>query len=251
MFDLTGQIALITGASRGIGYAAAAALGRQGATVVLNARSREPLERAAGQLAAEGIDARALPFDMAQPAMACAAIDQLIESTGRIDIFLANAGIQQREELLDFPQDAFDRIIAVNLSAQWAVGRHVARSMVAAQYGRIIFTGSVTALLGRRDVTAYTAAKAALHGLTRQWAVELATHGVTVNAVAPGYIKTTLTQALWDDPDFNAWLRERVPQQRWGTPEDLAAAIVYLASRESGFMTGQILTIDGGLTTAL
>ena len=251
MFDLTGQVALVTGSSRGIGYEAARALGRQGATVILNGRNAAAVQAAADVLRRDGIDVRTATFDVADVDGAQAEVDGLLQSLGRLDIFFANAGVQHREPLSSYSLSDFERIVFTNLTAQWALGRQLVASMTTQGYGRIIFTGSITALQGRKDLTAYTAAKAALHGVVRQWATELADSGVTVNAVAPGYIRTELTQALWQDKTFDDWLRTRVPQKRWGTPEDIAAAVVFLAARESGFVTGQVLAVDGGTTAVL
>ncbi|MBO1110616.1 SDR family NAD(P)-dependent oxidoreductase [Bordetella petrii] len=251
MFELTGQVALVTGSSRGIGYEAAKALSRQGATVVLNGRDAAGLQAAADALRQDGGDVHTAVFDVADVDVARAAVDALLQSLGSIDIFFANAGVQHREPLASYALADFERIVFTNLTAQWALGRHLAAAMASRGHGRIIFTGSITALQGRRDITAYTAAKAALHGIVRQWAAELADSGVTVNAVAPGYIRTELTQALWEDEQFNSWLKDRVPQKRWGSPQDVAAAVVYLAARESGFVTGQVLAVDGGTTAVL
>lgn len=251
MFDFSGQVALVTGSSRGIGLAAARALGCQGATVVLNARNAARLDEAGSRLRDEGIAVHTACFDVADIDTAIASIEQARQDLGKIDVFFANAGIQHREPLLSFPLETFERIVFANLTAQWALARHIASSMVAQAYGRIVFTGSVTALLGRRDVTAYTAAKAAMHGLVRQWSTEFADTGVTVNAIAPGYIKTELTQNLWNDPSFNTWLQGRAPQKRWGAPDDIASAVVFLAARESQFVTGQILAVDGGLSSTM
>ncbi len=251
MFDLSGQLALVTGSSRGIGYAAARALGLQGATVILNGRDAATLGDAAARLAAEDIDTHVLPFDIADPDAAIAAVEQARSRLGRIDIFFSNAGVQHREPLLSYQQQDFDRVVFANLTSQWALAREVARGMTEHGHGRIIFTGSITALRGRRDITAYTAAKAALHGLVRQWAVELADSGITVNAIAPGYIKTELTSKLWNDEEFNQWLFDRVPQKRWGDPDDIASALVFLAAREARFVTGQVLVVDGGMTASM
>lgn len=251
MFDLTGQVALVTGSSRGIGLAAAHALGKQGATVVLNGRDAHALQQTAAAMCEQGMTARSLAFDIADIPQATAAVDRLLSEVGKIDIFYSNAGIQHREPLLTVPLADFERVVFANLTSQWALGRHIAAHMAKQGYGRIVFTGSVTAFLGRPGITGYTAAKSALHGLVRQWSAELADSGITVNAIAPGYIKTELTRRLWDDAEFTAWLYDRVPQKRWGEPEDIAAALVFLAARESGFVTGQILTVDGGMTAAM
>jgi len=251
LFDLGGQVALVTGASRGIGLACARALGRQGATVVLNGRDAATLQRAVRALRGEGIRAHSAVFDMLDIDSALEAADRAATEAGPIDILFANAGVQHRAPLMAFPLDAFQHVIHANLTAQWALGRHLAGGMLARGHGRIVFTGSITALLGRRDITAYTAAKGALHALVRQWSAELAPGGVTVNALAPGYIRTELTRALHQDASFDAWLRQRAPAGRWGEPEDLAAAVAFLASREAGFVTGQVLAVDGGLSTSM
>ena len=251
LFCLAGQVALVTGASRGIGLACARALGRQGAAVVLNGRDAATLAQAVQSLRDEGIRAHAAVFDMLDIDAACQAVDRAAEEAGPIDILFANAGVQHRAPLMDFALADFQHVIHANLTAQWALGRHAARGMLARGHGRIVFTGSITGLLGRRDITAYTAAKGALHALVRQWSAELAPGGVTVNALAPGYIRTELTKALHQDADFDAWLRQRAPAGRWGEPEDLAAAVAFLASREAGFVTGQVLAVDGGLSTAM
>lgn len=251
MFDLSGQVALVTGSSRGIGLAAAQALGRQGATVIINGRDSARLEQVKHELGAQGIAALALPFDITDIDQGIQAIDDVLGSVGKIDIFFSNAGVQHREKLLQFPLSDFERVLFANLTSQWALGRHVASVMAKQQYGRIIFTGSITAILGRKEITAYTAAKSALHGLVRQWAVELADSGITVNAIAPGYIKTELTKKLWDDAEFTTWLHDRVPQKKWGLPDDIASALVFFAAKESQFVSGQILAVDGGLSTSM
>lgn len=251
MFDLSGQVALVTGSSRGIGYAVAAALGSRGATVLLNGRTRSTLEEAAQRLTEKGIRAQPLVFDIEDIDATLRAVDEAENAVGGIDILFANAAIQHRESLSTFPQHEFERIVFANLTAQWALGRHLSVKMMQRGAGRIIFTGSVTAIRGRRDVGAYTAAKSAIHGMVRQWTAELAPHGVTVNAIAPGYIRTELTQALHNDPEFNTWLAAHTPTGQWGKPEDIASAAVFLAAKESSFVTGQIITVDGGLSSTL
>ena len=250
-FSLAGQTALVTGSSRGIGLASARALAEQGARVIINGRNPATLAQAGGALRQAGLDIIEAPFDAADIAQAISSVDSLIQEHGPIHIFMANAAMQHRESLLTFPQEKFEEIVSFNLTAQWALGRHLATHMVRQKYGRIIVTGSVTGLQGRKDITAYTVAKAGLHALARQWAVELSPHDITVNAVAPGYIGTEFNEPLQNDDGFNQWLFDRVPQRKWGTPDDIANAVCYLASREASFVTGQTLAVDGGFTIAL
>jgi gluconate 5-dehydrogenase len=251
MFNLTGRVALVTGSTRGIGLAAAQALARQGATVVINGRESAAVSRVVEDGQRSGLDFRSMAFDVGDPATSVKALDHIAQEIGLLDILFANAGIQHRQTLLNFELFDFQRVIAFNLTAQWALAQHAARSMVIQGHGRILFTGSITAVLGRERVSAYSAAKGALHAMVRQWSTELAPKGVTINAVAPGYICTELTQALWQDSSFDGWLRERTPAGRWGQPQDLAAAVVFLASDEAGFITGQTLIVDGGLSSTM
>jgi gluconate 5-dehydrogenase len=251
LFGLTGRLALVTGSTRGIGLAAAKTLAKQGATVVINGRDSASVHRIVEMGKDEGLNFKAMAFDVGDPAAGAQAIDRIEQQFGAIDILFANAGIQHRASLLEFDLHEFQRVIAFNLTAQWALAQHAAKAMVKRQRGRILFTGSITAILGRENVTAYTAAKGALHALVRQWSAELAPRGVTVNAIAPGYIQTELTQALWSDLAFNAWLEKRTPAGRWGQAQDLAASVAFLASDEAGFITGQTLVVDGGLSSTM
>src|SRR5574343_2109826 len=206
LFRLDGRTALVTGSTRGIGLAAAQALGAQGATVVINGRQAEQVQQVVEGGRALGLDFRAMPFDVGDLAASEQAVERIGREIGPIDILFANAGIQHREALLDFPQAEFERVLSFNLTAQWAMARQVARGMTERGWGRILFTGSITAVLGRERVTAYTAAKGALPAQERQWSSELTPQGVTINAIAPGYIQTELTQALGQYPQREGWL---------------------------------------------
>ncbi len=251
MFDLSGRVALVTGASAGIGLASARALAQQGAKVYLNGRNMGRLESAVAEFRGQGLQAAALPFDVGDVEAACQSVDKILAEEGRLDICFANAGIQHRATLEEFPFPDFERVLHVNLSAQWAIGKHIAGIMKRQGHGRLIYTGSITALLGKQGISAYSLSKGALHTMVRQWAAELGNCGVTVNAVAPGYVRTELTRALHEDDGFETWLKQRCPLQRWGAPEDIAPAVVFLASDESRFVTGHVMVVDGGLSAVM
>ncbi|WP_214477272.1 glucose 1-dehydrogenase [Mesorhizobium sp. dw_380] len=246
MFSLKGRVALVTGASRGLGFAMAKALAENGATVIVNARDMDPLSAAA-----EKIGAEALPFDVADAATSRAALEGIVERHGRLDILINNAGIQHRSPLVEWEDEDFDRVIAVNLSACFRMMREAVRLMLPNKFGRIINTGSVAAILGRPTIHAYVAAKAGLHGLTRSTAAEMGRHGITINAIAPGYFATELNTALINDEAFTKWVEARTPAGRWAQPEELGGAVVFLASDAAAYVNGHVLAVDGGLSVSL
>ncbi|MER8814313.1 SDR family oxidoreductase [Mesorhizobium sp. M0965] len=246
MFSLKGRVALVTGASRGLGFAMAKALAENGATVIVNARNMDTLSAAA-----EKIGAEALPFDVADAATSRAALEGIVECHGRLDILVNNAGIQHRSPLVEWEDEDFDRVIAVNLSACFRMMREAVRLMLPNKFGRIINTGSVAAILGRPTIHAYVAAKAGLHGLTRSTAAEMGRHGITINAIAPGYFATELNTALINDEAFTKWVEARTPAGRWAQPEELSGAVVFLASDAAAYVNGHVLAVDGGLSVSL
>jgi gluconate 5-dehydrogenase len=247
LFDLTGRRALVTGSSQGIGLALAQGLAEAGASVVLNGRDRAKLDAAAAGLTG----AATLPFDVTDHAAARAAIDGFEESEGPIDILVNNAGVQHRSPLEDFPADDFERLLRTNVSSVFNVGQACARHMIRRGQGRIVNISSVNALLARYSIAPYTATKGAVVNLTKGMATDWARHGLTCNAIAPGYMRTPLNEALWSDPAFNEWLEKRTPAGRWGRVEELVGACVFLASDAASFVNGHVLYVDGGLTASL
>lgn len=250
-FSLKDRVALVTGASRGLGLAMAEALADHGASVIINGRDQASLDSAAKRLASEERKIGTAAFDVSDAKASREAIDGIARRHGRLDILISNAGIQHRVSLTEWTDDDFDRIIAVNLTACFRLARDAARIMLRQGFGRIINTGSVAALLGRPTIHGYVAAKAGLHGLTRSMAAELGRHGITVNAIAPGYFATELNEALLADQKFTSWVEGRTPAGRWAKPEELGGAAVFLASDAASYVNGHVLAVDGGLSVSL
>jgi gluconate 5-dehydrogenase len=247
LFDLTGRRALVTGSSQGIGLALAEGLAKAGAEVVLNGRDPEKLAAAAERVPG----ARTLPLDVTDHDAVRAAIDDLESSVGAIDILVNNAGVQHRSPLEDFPADDFERLFRANVSSVFNVAQACARHMIGRGRGKIVNISSVNALLARYSIAPYTATKGAVVNLTKGMATDWARYGLNCNAIAPGYMRTPLNEALSSDPAFTEWLEKRTPAQRWGRPEELVGAAVFLASDASSFVNGLVLYVDGGLTASL
>jgi gluconate 5-dehydrogenase len=201
--------------------------------------------------AARKTGAEAMAFDVTDAAAARGALEDIVRRHGRLDILVNNAGIQHRRPLVEWSDEDFERVIAVNLSSCFRLARDAARLMLPNKHGRIINTGSVAAILGRPTIHAYVAAKAGLHGLTRSMAAELGRHGITVNAIAPGYFATELNTALLQDKAFTQWVESRTPAGRWAKPEELGGAVVFLASDAAAYVNGHVLAVDGGLSVSL
>ena len=250
-FDLAGRVALVTGAYRGLGLAIGRGLARAGATVILNGRTKESIEDAAATLAGEGLDAHSAIFDVTDQEGIRAAIDSAQNRHGPIDILVNNAGIQRRHKFTEFPKADWDAVIATNLTGPFLVSQAVVPGMIVRRSGKVIHIASLMSDLARPTVVPYTAAKGGVRQLTRGMAIELAPHNIQVNAISPGYFATEMNRALLDDADFDAWVKKRTPAGRWGEPAEIAGLAVFLASGAANYITGQLITIDGGMSVAL
>ena len=252
LFDLAGRTALVTGSSRGIGFALARGLGQAGAAVVLNGRSAPAVADAVARLQAEGCTASAAVFDVADAVSVEAAFATFDREGRAIDIIVNNAGIQHRQPMVDLALADWQRVIDTNLTAAFLVGREAARRMIArGRGGKIINIGSLTSEAARATVAPYTVAKGGIKMLSRAMAAEWARHGIQANSIGPGYILTDMNQALVDDPKFDAWVKASNPSERWGRPEELVGAAIFLASAASDYVNGQILYVDGGWLSVL
>ena len=247
LFDLTGRRALVTGSSQGLGFAMARGLGQAGAAVVLNGRDGAKLERAVGELRAAGVAAEAAVFDVTHGAAVEAGVAGIEQRLGPIHVLVNNAGIQKRAPLADFAEADWRAVIETNLTGVFLVAQAVARRMIARKAGKIINICSLMSEVGRPTIAPYTAAKGAVKLLTKGMCADWAPLGLQVNGIGPGYFATEMNRALIDDAAFNDWVVKRTPAGRWGQPEELAGAAIFLASAASDFVNGQVLYVDGGL----
>jgi 3-oxoacyl-[acyl-carrier protein] reductase len=244
MFELTDKTALVTGATGGIGGAIARALHKQGATVVISGRQQDKLDALATEL---GTKVHVVPCDLGNKAQVAKLVDEATAKLGRLDILVNNAGLTKDNLFMVMKDEQWDEVIAVNLTSTFMLMRAAARGMMRARtgYGRIINISSVSGIIGNPGQGNYAASKAGMIGMSKSLAREVASRGITVNCIAPGFISTPMTDAL-NEKQVSA-IRDAIPAQKFGTPDDIAVATVYLASPEAGYMTGQTLHVNGGM----
>lgn len=253
LFDLTGKIALVTGGTHGLGQAMATGLGNAGATLVINgASSQEKLDKAVAYYQSLGLKAHGYLFDVTDEAQVIANVAKIENEVGNIDILVNNAGIIKRTPLEDMEVADFEQVLKVDLVSPFIMSKHIVKGMISRKEGKIINICSMMSELGRNTVAAYAAAKGGLKMLTRNMATEWAKHNIQINGIGPGYFATSQTEPIRvDGHPFNDFIVGRTPAGRWGDPDDLQGAAIFLSSEASRFINGQIIYVDGGILATI
>lgn len=251
LFDLRDRIILVTGSSRGLGFALAQGYAEVGARLVINGTRPETVEPAVNQIRAAGGQAVGYPFDVTDPAAVRANVARIEDEVGPIAVLVNNAGIQRRAPLSDMSLEQWETVLRTNLTSAFLVGQAVSAGMIARGQGCIINITSLNAEGARPTIANYVASKGGLAALTRSMATEWGPHGVRVNAIAPGYFVTDLTRPLVEDPEFDRWVKGNVPLRRWGDPRELVGAAIFLASDAASYVSGRTLHVDGGWRASL
>ena len=244
LFDVRGKTALVTGARKGIGFAIASALAEHGANLIVVSSQQTDNDELSKIAAKSGVTYTTFACDFRSRQDTLDLIEKIKEI--KIDILINNAGLANRAEALDHNDDLWDQTIEIDLTAPFILSREIGKGMAQRGYGKIVFIASMWTFLGGKNVISYTAAKTALAGLTRGLSNELLPMGITVNAIAPGFIETDITQAVRNDAERSAWITSRIPKGRWGQPSDLAGAALFLSAPASDYVSGVVLAVDGG-----
>jgi len=249
-FDLSGRLALVTGGGGGLGLAIARGLAQAGARIIVNGRNRDKLDAAVAALRAEGCDAAAAAFDVADAEAVASGMAAVEKSSGPVDILVNNAAVNQRAALDAFSTDEWHRLLGAYLDGPFFVSKAVIPAMRSRRRGKIINICSLASEIGRPNIVPYAVSKGGVQMLTRALAVELAPHNVQVNGIAPGFFKTDMNAPLIANAEFSSWVAKRTPAGRWGDPPEIAGAAVFLASDAAAYVTGHVLFVDGGFSVA-
>jgi NAD(P)-dependent dehydrogenase (short-subunit alcohol dehydrogenase family) len=248
LFDLSGKVAVVTGASKGLGWAMAVGLAKAGADLALCARNIGDLGKAAAEIGKHGTRVEAFPMDVLRRQSVRDAVDAILSGFGRIDILVNNAGINVRKTVLELSEEEWDSVLDTNLKGYFLVSQAVAPAMIRQGGGKIINLSSIFGAVGMNNQAAYAASKGGIVQLTKVMAIEWAKSNIQVNAIGPTYFETPLVATLRNDPERFRFINERTPMGRWGQPEELEGTVVFLAARASDFITGQTVYVDGGWT---
>jgi len=247
LFDVSGKIALVTGSSHGLGFILAKGLAEAGCNVILNGSTEENLNKAVQKLNNYGYKTNGYLFDVRNEEDIVNSIKRIKKEIGTIDILINNAGIQIRGNLENFDLLDWQRLIDVNLTGAFLVSKAVVKDMIEKKSGKIINICSIQSELARPSIAPYTASKGGLKNLTKGMATDWGKYNIQVNGIAPGYFKTEMTKALYNDEKFDSWLCSRTPANRWGEPEELIGSLIFLASNASSYVNGHLVYVDGGM----
>ena len=251
LFNVSGKIALVTGSTRGLGFTLAKGLVQAGAIVTLNGTNKTRVQGAVDQMRSDGFDSAGFAFDVCDEKSVNENVQAIERQFGQIDILVNNAGIMLRKPLEEFSLMEWQKVIDVNLTGAFLVSKAVVGGMIKRRAGKIINICSVQSELARPTITPYTAAKGGLRNLTRGMATDWGKYNIQINGISPGYFKTEMTEALYQDEKFDNWLKGRTPANRWGDPAELIGALLFLSSKASDYVNGQLIYVDGGLTSCV
>lgn len=248
LFDVEEKRILVTGSTSGIGCVLAEGLAKAGAFVVLNGRNQKKVDEAVHSFKKQGFKVAGYAFDITDESEVEKHIARIENDHGNLDVLVNNAGIQHRAPLEEFKLEDWNYVLNTNLTGAFIVSKAVVKRMIERQSGKIINICSLQSELARPSIAPYATAKGGLKMLTRGMATEWAKHNIQVNGIGPGYFKTSMTKALYENPEFDSWLCKRTPANRWGNPEELVGTLIFLSSNASSFINGQLIFVDGGIT---